>query len=80
MSEEVEDKSIFDSLRHGEGEDIHISAEDMKQLVDILGFISEALSSGKIWFNKPGKSNQKHAVFCKQMAKKFANIKIEQEQ
>ena len=80
MTEEIKHKSVFDALRQGEGEDVHISAEDMKQLVDILGFISAALSSGKIWFNKPGKSNQKHAVFCKQMAKKFANIKIEQEQ
>ena len=72
--------SVFDALRTTGDDDVHISSEDMKQLVDILGFVSEALRSGKLWFNRPGPTNKAHAEFCKRMAFKFSNIKIENEQ
>lgn len=74
------EESVFDSLRATEeGEDVHIGLEDMKQLVDVLGSVAALLRDGTLWFNQPGEKNQKHADFCERMARKFANIKIQQE-
>ena len=64
-----------------EGEDLHISNADRKMLVDLLACVSVALGSGKLWFNKPGKKyNQQFCEFADKMARKFANMKVEQEQ
>lgn len=69
----------YDVLRDDGEDDVHIGAEDLRTLVDILAFVSVALSEGRLWFNKPGESNRQYAEFCDRMARKFANIKIERE-
>ncbi len=64
-----------------EGEDVHISSEDMKTLVEILSCVAVAIQYDRLWFNdKSTKTNLQYVEFCTRMAKKFANIKIEEEQ
>lgn len=73
---------IFETLREAaeEGEDVHISSEDMKTLVDILGIVGVLLRERKIWFNKKStEENLQYIKFCERISNKFANIKIEME-
>lgn len=72
---------IFETLRETEeGEDVHISLEDMKTLVDILVIVGVLLRERKIWFNKKStEENLQYIKFCERISNKFANIKIEME-
>jgi len=71
---------IFDKLRDSE-EDVHLSLEDTKQLVQMLMMVAGTLKTGKLWFNEPGlEYNMQFIEFCERIARKFSNIKIEQEQ
>ena len=70
---------LFEFLRTSDGMDVHITSEDMKMLVDILGCVSVALREGKLWFNDK-KQSPVYADYCERIARKFANIKIHSEQ
>lgn len=73
---------IVEALRDTEdGEDVHITKEEMTQLVDILTLVGACIESGRLWFNSPDdKINAESVDFLKKISKRFANIKIEAEQ
>ena len=73
---------IFNALREtDDGENLHLSKVDVVLLVEILGMVAAAIDSGNLWFNSPGGNhNRQYANFCRDMARKFANVKIEMEQ
>lgn len=79
MTNKQKPDGVFESLRISDGEDVHITSEDMKILVDILGCVSVVLRNGKLWFNDK-KQSTTYADFCERIARKFANIKIQREQ
>lgn len=70
---------IEEALKTKEVEDIQISNEDRLQLIDILGCVSVVLKSGKLHFNGPGPHNLKFSDFCLEMARKFSNMKVHNE-
>jgi hypothetical protein len=82
MSKIGSNSKIFDTLRDTDnGEPLHISKEECIELVEILTMVGAVLESGKLWFNSPDDPINPHASeFCQKLAKRFANITIEQEQ
>lgn len=59
----------------------HISNEERIMLVEVLGSVASVLKDGKLWFNAQGdKCNHMYADFCLDMAKRFANMPVEQQQ
>lgn len=79
MTNKQKPDGLFEFLRTSDGEEVHITSEDMKMLVDILGCVSVVLREGKLWFNDKEQSPV-YADFCERIARKFANIKIHAEQ
>lgn len=63
----------------GEERDLHLSNEDRKLLVEVLGMTGAMLRDGKLWFNEPGERNKKYADFCNDMAERFANMPVHNE-
>ena len=54
-----------------------ISDKERVALIEILGFVAGALTTGKLWFNKPcADLNQEYAALCITMAKRFANMPV----
>ena len=59
----------------------HISNEERLMLVEVLGCIASVLKAKKLTFEtKSGPANSYYADFCLEMAKRFANMPVEQEQ
>lgn len=65
-------------LKEGEPKEFWISNEERKQLIDILVMIGTALDKGNLYFNKPGESNKKFSVFCVEIARRLANMPVEE--
>lgn len=72
---------ILNALKSGEPEDFYISNDDRIALIEALIATAAALKIGKLWFNEPGKAtNEPYINLLERMAKKFANMPVEQAQ
>jgi len=67
---------LVESLKT-EDQDFIISKDDMTTLTEILAFVSVALKSGNLYFNGKGDHNLIYAEFCDVMARRFANMPVE---
>jgi len=70
------EKALKDGI---ETEDIHIDNSEREMLIDILGCVAAVLKEGKLHFNGKGKHNEGYANFCLNIARKFSNMKVHQE-
>lgn len=72
-------KTILEALT-GEEEEFYISNSERIMLVDMLAFVSVSLRTGKFFFNKPGKeNNRQYAEFAEEMARRLASMPVHEE-
>lgn len=69
---------IVEALKGEDTEAFWICDSERVLLCEILACVSVVLKNGKLHFNGHGEHNTKYAEFCDDMARRFANMQIEQ--
>ena len=74
MSSEIE-KALKDVTK-----EFYITNEERLTLCEMLACVSVVLREGKLHFNGPGEHNLNYAALADDIARRFANMPVEQEQ
>lgn len=61
--------------------EFHMTNDERVTLIEMLAFFAGVLETGKIWINKKDRCYQQPYIeLLKSLAKRFANMRVEQEQ
>lgn len=76
---EGEEMSDIEKALKEEQQDFYISNEERISLIEILACVASVLRTGNLYFNGKGDHNLCYADLCIELAKRFANMPINDE-